>query len=200
MRSRPVRCCGPRAGSTRPCRTRSSRRPRCKRTGSPDDIARAALFLRGGSALRHGPDPRGRRRTQHLTRLAGVTVRAASCLVAARGCHARSTGRIACAAASPACPATARPACAARSGARGPARVSAAGPEHVGPPQQVRPRQREPRLGANRVAVQQDVEVHRARRPLRRQSRSRPHAASASCSRSITWCDRQVGLEADARG
>jgi hypothetical protein len=40
--------------------------------------------------------------------------------------------------------------------------------QHVGTPEQVRPWQRESRLRADRVSIQQDVEVHRARRPLRR--------------------------------
>jgi hypothetical protein len=62
--------------------------------------------------------------------------------------------------------------------------------QHVGPAHEVRPRQRQAGARADQLAEQQDVEVHAARRPLRRIA-----LAAAQALDALQLCDDRVDVE-----
>ena len=164
-RSRRGPCCGPSSGlDAAAASARSSRKTALKRGGSPEDIARAALLLRRRRALRHGPGPGRRRRSQPLTQRSP-----SGALGPARRSQAKSDRphRVRDrAAASSRHSSPQRPAAA--SDARRSGAISAAGPSMYGRLSRSGRGSFSPGSSHDRVAEQQDVEIHRARRPFRR--------------------------------
>ena len=127
-----------------------------KRSGSPEDVVRAALFFVEGRAVRHGPDPGGRRRPERgMVQLQRLMPAHWHRVVRSRSNPAHSS----------------RDRAVLRRDARSSGAMSASG---------FSMNARRSRSGRGRIspgssltscAVQQDVEIHRARRPLRRIAR-----------------------------